>query len=279
MQTMLVTKEHDKRGMSGGHRVSNDIVDRTVVIETDDGAMRAFVAQPAASGRHSAVVMVQHIGGLSETMKIMARRTARLGLLCIVPALYHRLGDIVLDPVNPEPSISAIRSIAVASLTPAQVRADIGATLGWLQNSPDVQSGPYAIMGFGGGAGQALRLAVDFPGQFRALISILGVGFVRPGDPDSPHLRLGEISGGAYFGFAGEDEIIPASAVEELRQVMAASGVEHEITVHPGVRHGYAFPDRAVYSEAAAEDDWTRIGRMLARHLPGPDTQNWKEPS
>jgi len=235
--------------------------------------MKAFVAQPARDGRFAAAVVVQHIGGLSETMKLVARRVAALGFLCIVPALYHRLGDIVVDPVDSEPSIAAIRRIAVASLSASRVDTDMRATLGWLRSDSATLPGPRGIIGFGGGAGEAMRLAAGFAGDIRAFVSILGVGFIRLDDPASPHLRLGELSGGAYFAFAGNDDIIPSSAVENVRAMLAASGLPHAFAVHPGVRHGYCFADRLAYDRDAAEADWDSVRRLFAQHLSPATTQ------
>src|SRR5262249_37753399 len=105
---------------------------RFASIPTPDGAMRVFVAVPQGRGPFPAVVIVQHIGGLSPTMQTAACGIARLGFLCVVPALYHRLGTIIVDPVSPDPDVVAIRAIAVRSLLQPQVLADLRATLDWL---------------------------------------------------------------------------------------------------------------------------------------------------
>jgi carboxymethylenebutenolidase len=244
-------------------------IEHDVVIATEDGPMRACVARPASEGPFAAAIVVQHIGGLSETMRIVARRIAQLGVLCVVPALYHRLGELVIDPVDAEPSVAAIRNIAVASLTPARLRMDLRATLDWLYAEPSVSPGARGLVSFGGGAGQAMRLAADFSSEIRALVCILGVGFIQPDNPDSPHLRIAELEGGAYFGFAGQDEVIPLSAVEALGGALAGAAVEHEIVIHPDVAHGYLFPNRPAYAPDAAEHDWMRVRNLFARHVAG----------
>jgi carboxymethylenebutenolidase len=241
--------------------------ERLASIRTTDGPMPTFVAQPHAEGQYPAVVVIQHIGGLSETMKIVARRVAQLGFLCVVPALYHRLGEIVVDPVSVDPAVSAIRSIAVAHMSPSRLDMDIRATLKWLRDDASSRPSPCGIIGFGGGAAHALRIAADFRTDFHALACILGVGFVRNGDAASPHTRLGDLAGGAYFGFAENDEIILKSSVDDLCTALATSHAAYDVVVHPGVRHGYLFSDRAAYDEAAAEEDWTRIKSLFSRYL------------
>jgi carboxymethylenebutenolidase len=247
--------------------MANPVEERLVLIETPDGPMRAFVAHPRGSDAFAAAVIVQHIGGLSDTMKESARQVAREGYLAIVPALYHRLGDIVIDPVSRDPDVAAIRAIAVQSLRPVRVMADIAATLAWLRMEPRAARGRRGMIGYGGGSALALYAAATFPEEIAAMASILGVGFIRKDDPDSPHLRINSARAELYFAFAGEDEIIPERDVQALASMLAASRHKHSIVVHPGVRHGYAFPGRPVYDASAAARDWAELRALFTRAL------------
>jgi len=229
--------------------------------------MRTFIAHPRRGVAFAAVVIVQHIGGLSEAMKEAARQVARAGYLAAVPALYHRLGDIVIDPVSRDPDVAAIRSIAVQSLRPSCVMADIATTLAWLRTEPRAARGRRGVIGYGGGAGLALYAAATFPQEIAAMASILGVGFIKKDDPDSPHLKIDRARAELYFAFAGDDEIISAQDVHALASIVAASHHRHSIVVHPGVRHGYAFPGRPVYDAAAAARDSAELSALFARTL------------
>jgi len=251
----------------GAPGTADGIRESVELIGTDDGPMKTLVTQPADEGPHHAVVMVQHIGGLSETMRIVARQVAKHGYRCVLPSLYHRLGEIVIDPTGGGQAVEEIRRIAVASVTPMTLMTDVDAVLAWLDDQPDAHVGGRAIIGFGGGASLAFLAAAVRPKIFRALISILGVRFIRPDEPWSPHLLVDQLSASAYFGFASEDEIIPLSDVERLRGVLDTAGIDHEIQVHPGVRHGYFFSDRDSYSASAAQEDWIRIRTLLDRKL------------
>jgi len=253
-----------ERGAPG---VATRIRERIEEIVTDDGPMRTLVTQPADDGPHRAVVMIQHIGGMSETMRIVARQMARHGYLCVLPSLYHRLGEIVIAPTGGGQALEEIRRIAVASVTPMTLMTDVDAVLAWLDDQPDAHKGARGIIGFGGGSSLAFLAAAVRPDIFRALISILGVRFIRPDEDWSPHRHVDQLRASAYFGFAREDEIIRLSDVERLRGVLDAAGIDHEIQVHPGVRHGYFFSDRDSYSASAAQEDWIRIRNLLDRKL------------
>lgn len=246
----------------GPSRVSESRID----IETPDGAMETFVARPVGDEPHSLAIMVQHIGGLSPTMEIMARRLAAEGFCCAVPALYHRLGRIVVDPLATEERIAEIRTIASASLTGPLVTMDLAAVLRHLAEEPTARPGPVGIIGYGGGASLALLAATRLSDAIRATACILGVGFIKD-SADSPHLGLAKLRGPVYCAFAEEDHIIPAADVERLRRVFREQAVSSEIVVHPHARHGYCFPNRDVYDRQAAERDWAAIGAMFRRAL------------
>jgi carboxymethylenebutenolidase len=245
--------------------MADPVEERLVVIPTADGPMKAFVAHPARRGPFAAVVIVQHIGGLSDAMKEEARQAARHGYLAAVPALYHRLGDIVIDPVSPDPPVAAIRAIAVQSLRPPQVMADIGATLAWLAAEPAAAPGRRGLIAYGGTAWLALAAAATFAQEIGAVASILGTGFIKEG-LESPHLILGRVEAELYFAFAENDEIIAAADVQAIASRLAIHP-KHSIVVHPGVRHGYPFSGRDAFDADAAERDWATLHTIFARTL------------
>src|SRR6185295_10766814 len=100
-------------------------------------------------------------------------------------------------------------------------------------------------IGYGRGGGLALRAASEFPDRVRAAASVLGFGFA-PDGRDAARARLARISGGVYCAFAELDDIIPASVPAELRTILGELRLDARLVVHPGTRHPYVFPDRAV---------------------------------
>jgi carboxymethylenebutenolidase len=228
--------------------------------------MEAILARPAGDGPFAAAILFPHVGGLTDTMELMAGRLAQGGYLCLVPDLYHRLGTIVLDPQSENPDAVAMRKIAAGSLTSGGVSADARAALDWLDASPLAGPGMRGTLGYGKSGAWALMAAGAFPGRIAAAASVLGFGFVTEG-PDSPHLKFSAIRGEIYCAFAGNDEIIPAEVAGEMGRRLAALSIPARHVVHAGARHPYAFPDRAVYDKAAAEADWQAIFSMFARRL------------
>jgi carboxymethylenebutenolidase len=95
---------------------------------------------------------------------------------------------------------------------------------------------------------------------------VLGFGFIAP-SADSPHLAFAKAKGEFYCAFAELDDIVLASVPAALAEFLRRIGSPHRIVIHPGARHPYAFPDRAVYDRGAAEADWAEIFAMLGRNI------------
>jgi carboxymethylenebutenolidase len=244
--------------------VPDGIATGEAFVDTPDGPMECLIARPAGPGAVDAMIMYHHVGGLTRTMRMMACRAARGGYLCVVPDLYHRLGTIVTDPESTDDKVLAIQKLAAASLNGRGVMRDTRAVLDWLAAQTSAKAGRRGAIGYGRGGSLAALAAGTYPQDIPAAASVLGFGFVRDAD-HSPHLVLDRIKE-LYLAFAEHDDIIPAGVPRQLEFLLKSSTVKSKFVTHPGARHPYAFPDRAVYDPAAAEADWREIFAMFARH-------------
>lgn len=241
--------------------------ERHVPVPTPDGPMDTFIAQPDGAGPFRSVVMFQNVGGLSETMRIMARRVAEKGYLCAIPDLYFRLGKIVLDPDSKMPEVLQIRQIVLTTLKNERVMQDTRALLRYLDDDLKVKSGPKGTIGYCGGGRFCVLAAGTFPEHFAATGSLFGTRFVTTA-ADSPHIVLPRIRGEIYVGHAEHDHHITPAEQQEFNTLLKKCPVVSEIETHPGTEHGYAFPGRVVYNQRAAERSWERIFTMFERQLP-----------
>jgi dienelactone hydrolase len=227
-----------------------------VEIAAADGPMRAIVARCADARR--GVLLFPHVGGLTDTMRTMARIIAHGGCVCVVPDLYHRLGTIVLDPQSRNEDAVAIRKAAAASVTDADAMRDAAAVISWLGGQG--LAGPFGAVGFGRGGGLTMLAAASFPADIGAAASILGFAF--PGRE-----VLARVRGEIYCAFAEHDDIIPAEVPDNLASVLTDLAVPSRLVVHAGARHPYVFPDRTVYDAKAAAEDWASVFAMFDRRL------------
>ncbi len=123
------------------------IVESAHLAPADAFALPAYVARPAAAGRHPAVIVASEIFGVHEYIKDVCRRLAKLGYVAIAPALFVRVGDPA-----PLADIGAVMKI-VAQASDPQVMGDIAATLAFLNHQSFVDANRIAITGFCYGGG------------------------------------------------------------------------------------------------------------------------------
>ncbi len=76
--------------------------------------------------------------------------------------------------------------------------------------------------------------------------------------------RVGEMECPILGLMGGDDPGIPEEAVQELRDALAAAGVEHEVITYPGAPH--SFFDRTFEEHAEASTDaWERVLGFIER--------------
>lgn len=241
----------------------------TLDIPTRDGAMESFVCRPERGGPYPAVLMLMDAPGIREELRDMARRLASVGYFVVLPNLYYRAGrDTIFGPgvlTQGDPERDRMRSIRTKMTIPP-VMEDVGAMLAWLDGQAEAKRGAVGTHGYCMSGPYALAAAARYPGRIAAAASFYGTWLVSDAE-ESPHLNLGRAKGELYISCAEHDELAPLPMVEELRQLFVASGARGELEIHPGVHHGFAFPERWCYDKPAAERHWERLFALYRRNL------------
>ena len=156
-------------------------------------------------------------------------------------------------------------------MTIPPVMQDVAAMLAFLDAQDYAAPGAVGCHGYCMSGPYALAAAARFPDRVRAAASFYGTWLVSDA-VESPHLSLGRIKGEIHIGCAEHDELAPLPMVEELRSLLELSGAAGELEIYPGVHHGFAFPQRAVYDKPAAERHWERLLDLYRRRLQGAGT-------
>ncbi|NIP14461.1 MAG: dienelactone hydrolase family protein, partial [Pseudomonadales bacterium] len=99
-----------------------------------------------------------------------------------------------------------------------------------------------------------------------AAASLYGTRIVTD-KPDSPHKLAERIKGELYLGFAEHDHWVEDFVIPKLIEELDQHGVKYELEVHPGTEHGFCFPQRPSYAEAAAEKVWDTVFELFDRRL------------
>lgn len=222
----------------------------------------AYLARPAAEGRHPAVVVVNEIFGIHAYIKDVCKRLAKLGYVAIAPDYFDRAGD----PSAMTDIQNQIRPI-VASATYPQVMTDTDGAVRFLRSQRFAKRNALAVTGFCWG-GNVVWMAAAHNRAFKAGVAWYG-RLVAP-DPGGfgaeegrpwPNDVAGKLKCPVLGLYASEDRGIPLDTVDRMRGALAdaSNPSRSEIVVYDGAQHGFHADYRASYKRDAAEDAWARM--------------------
>lgn len=230
------------------------LVTGEVRIPVTDGEIPAYRAMPASGTTFPVVLVIQEIFGVHEYIQDVCRRFAKLGYLAIAPALFARQGD-----VSQMSSTDEIIKNVVSKVPDAQVMSDLDATVAWAgSNKGDADR--LGITGFCWG-GRIVWLYAAHNPTLKAGVAWYGRLVGQPNDlqPKSPIDVVGSLKAPVLGLYGGKDNGIPLTAVDQMRQALAATDNPSKIIVYPDAPHGFHSDYRPNYRKEAAEDGWQRL--------------------
>lgn len=239
-----------------------------------DRVIPAYFARPAGPGKYPAVIVVCEVFGLHEYIRDVCRRLAKLGYAAIAPDFFVRQGD-----PSALTSFDDIRKI-VSAASEEQVLGDVAATLAFLQALPEIDARRLAITGFCWG-GAVVWLAVARFKAFKAGVAWYGrLAAPKPGDflgePGRtwPVQHVKALKTPVLGLYAGKDQGISASDIQDMRLALQMTRRKAEIVVYPEAQHGFHADYRASYDKQAAEDGWARMLDHFRRNGVAPQPQD-----
>jgi len=233
-----------------------------VTIPTPDGDARAFVFTPdAGDGPWPGTILYMDAPAIRPALFEMAQRLADAGYYVLLPDMFWRAGPyepIVMADIKTDEQRRAIFGKFMASTNPDKAMADTGAFLDFLSRQPQVKGSKVGVTGYCMGGGMVLRAAGTYPDRIAAGGAFHG-GNLATDAPDSPHLLAPKMKAKLLVAGADEDRGFDDAQCERLDQALKAAGVDAEVTIYRGARHGYAPKDMPVYNEDAAERHWREL--------------------
>ncbi|RMI35868.1 dienelactone hydrolase family protein [Nocardia stercoris] len=241
---------------AGADRVAGE----SLVLDTADGPLDAYVARPSGSVR-GAVIVAHQLFGVTSDIREFADRLAGDGYLAIAPNFYHRAGAGIALPVDDAGRAQGFELLG--TLTRDGVVADFRAVTDWLSGQ---HQGPIAALGVSMGGHLAFLAAARLP---IALTVVLYGGWLTgtelPVGGPTPTLDLApEISGRLVYLVGDADHVVSAVDRELIGKALSDSGVGELIVLEGGVPHAYLSPGTPSYHAAAAATTWDRIAAELA---------------
>ena len=237
------------------------MIERQIDIDTGQGAMGCFIDIRAREGPFPVVLFFMDAPAIREELRDMARRIATVGYYVMLPNLYYRSRVNELAGVARETMMALMESLTIA-----KVMDDAAVLIAFANADPAAADGPIGAIGYCMSGQFAVNAAARWPQRIAAAASLYGVRLVTEApDKSTQGSRQGQRR--ALFACAETDAWAPLTMVELLAETLEADGVNAEVEVYPGVQHGFAFPQRAVYDKPAAERHWERLFALFRRRL------------
>ena len=238
------------------------MIDREIDIATADGPMNTFITHPEEGGPFPVVLFYMDAPGKREELHEMARRLGSVGYYVMVPNLYYRrVREFVMTA-----DLRAEMMAHMNSLSNQMVCEDSAALLTFADGEAAASDGAVGCVGYCMSGPFALWAAAEHADVVRAAASFYGVRLHVDAD-DSPHTRLGDVSGELYVGAAEHDDYVPLDMVDRLEAAMQDTDVAGRVERYWGTHHGFAFDDRPAYDRRADDRHWAAMLDLFERTL------------
>jgi carboxymethylenebutenolidase len=215
-----------------------------------------YLAEPAGTGPHGAVILIHEWNGLVERIKQTADALAAEGYVALAADLYGgRTGS------SREENMKLVQETLA---NPDEIIRNLNAAANFLKSRNDV-TGKVAAIGWCFGGGVALSYAI---GSENHEATAIFYGTLLD-DPE----QMQRIHHEVYGTFAGLDQRITREQVDGFVAALRKAGVPNDVHVYDDVEHGFWLyvdrdPDR---NFQPALDAWRRLKAYLTRTLyPAP---------
>ncbi len=183
----------------------------------------------------------------------------------MLPNLYYRTTPEFQLDFSSKESFQRMVEL-MGNLGNRKVGRDAGALLAHAANDAAADAARVGVVGYCMSGPFSIWVAAEYPEQVKAAASFYGVR-LHVDASDSPHLRLGEVTGELYVGCAEHDDYVPLEMVDHFEAAMQAANVRGRLERYWGTHHGFAFDDRPAYDAAADARHWAAMLDLFDRNL------------
>jgi carboxymethylenebutenolidase len=238
-----------------------DVSNTTVQLNTADGKMDAYVAQPRDGGSYPGIVVIQEAFGVNDHIKKVTERIAAEGYVAVAPDIYHRESERIIPYAEMPKAIAALQRVI-----DSKAMEDVGAAIAHLKAQNNVKTSAIGVVGFCMGGRLTYLAAAQYANDIKCAVPFYGGG-IPMGNP-SPLSRTKEIKQPMLLFFGAKDQLIPKEHVDQIRAQLTANNVPFQMEVYPDAGHGFFCDDRAMsYNQQAAKDAWEKVKVFFAQHL------------
>lgn len=237
-----------------------DVSSSAVQLNTSDGKMEAYLAQPKSNGTYPGIVVIQEAFGVNNHIKKVTERIAAEGYVAIAPDIFHREPERIISYSDMGKAIATMQRVV-----DAKAMEDVGAAIAHLKAQSNVKAGSIGVTGFCMGGRLTYLAAAHHSRDVKCAVPYYGGG-IPMGNP-SPLSRTGEIRCPMYLFFGAKDQLIPMGHVDQIKTELTAKKVAFQMEIYPEAGHGFFCDDRGSYHEKSARDAWEKTKSFFTQHL------------
>jgi carboxymethylenebutenolidase len=237
-----------------------DVSTSAVQLNTSDGKMEAYLAQPKNNGAYPGIVVIQEAFGVNDHIKKVTERIAADGYVAIAPDIFHRESERIISYSDMGKAIATMQRVV-----DAKAMEDVGAAIAHLKAQSNVKAGSIGVTGFCMGGRLTYLAAAHHASDVKCAVPYYGGG-IPMGNP-SPLSRTGEIRCPMYLFFGAKDQLIPMAHVDQIKTELSAKKAAFQMEIYPEAGHGFFCDDRGSYHEKSARDAWEKTKSFFTQHL------------
>jgi carboxymethylenebutenolidase len=222
---------------------------KTLKLKASDGfEFSAYRADPAGKPK-GGMIIIQEIFGVNEHIRDVCDRYAKLGYLCVAPAMQDRAQPGFECGYTP-PEIEKARGIRGQVKNEDSLK-DLKATFDYLKKESGSKVG---VMGYCWGGSLTWLAATEIDG--------LAVGISYYGGEVPAHADR-KAKCPVMFHFGEKDASIPLDKVEMVKQKQP----DHPLYVYEGAGHGFTCDARGSYHPASSDLAHTRTMEYITKYV------------
>jgi len=237
-----------------------DVTNSTVQLNTPDGKMDSYVAQPKDAGTYPGIVVIQEAFGVNSHIKKVTERIAAEGYVAIAPDIFHRESERLIPYSEMAKAIATMQRVV-----DSKAMEDVAAAIAHLKSQSNVKASSIGVIGFCMGGRLTYLAAAHHANDIKAAVPYYPGGLTM-GNP-SPLSRTGEIKCPMYLFFGAKDQLIPMDQAGQINTELTSKKVAFQMKIYPEAGHGFFCDERGSYHEASAKDAWEKTKSFFAQHL------------
>jgi carboxymethylenebutenolidase len=223
---------------------------QTVQYQSGDETVKGFLALPASSGRHPAIIVIHEYWGLNDWIKGNTQKFADQGYVALAVDLFR--GGVATTPGDAQELMRA--------LPKDRAVRDLEAAFAYLAARPDVDPHRIGSIGWCMGGGYSFQVAIHEP--------TLAACVVNYGAPPTDPADIAAIHAPILGNFGADDMGITPAIVHNFEQAAQAAHKSVDLKEYDGAGHAFENPNNTTgYRPDAAADAWDRINAFLAANL------------